>query len=461
MDEATTAVTGAEVKWNGADTLRQHLVPIGDLKPFPGNPSKGPKHVAKIAASLRDFGQVRAILVRSDMTVVAGHHVWEAAKGEGWTHIAAIPGEFTDEQASAAYNFRDNYLAQDGANSAAYRTQRESLLDDVAAHGNLEKAGFSESEYKDLKTIRQLAAEQIEIDQLKEHDENYKKHDAEQVKHLAQSLREHGIYRSVVIASDDVILAGHGIVAAAREIGLKHIPVQRVPYSSEDPRALKVMTGDNEISKLAQMDDRQLTLALKKVMDEGGGVQALVGTGYDEQTLANLVYVSRSADEIEDHEHAMEWIGVPMFDPADKRVQLNLSFDTEEDRHTFCELMPGSVAALSLAANAIPLDERGITLTQKRPGADDNVVRTWSGWFPARSRQDLSSLRFNQEDPDWEPDEPMTYAEPDLGDLDESERDAESQAASGKPDPDPYPDGQGVAPAGVDGTLQDREAGES
>lgn len=455
--EEEAAATATEMNWSGADALREHLVAIGALKPFPGNPMKGPKHIAKVAASLQRFGQVRAVLVRDDQTLVAGHHVWLAAQQLGWTHLAAIKAEFADYDAARDYLFTDNFLGQSSV-GRAYRDGQISIMDDIAENGSFEGTGLSREEWEDLKRVGQLATEVTEVEGLTDHDENYKKHSEEQMAHLVASLREHGIYRNVVVANDGTILAGHGIVAAAREIGLKNIPVQRLTCGPEDPQAIKIIAGDNEIAKLAQMDDRQLTLALKKVVDEGG-VEALVGTGYDAQTLANLVYVSRSAEEIEDHEQAMEWIGVPMFDPADKRVQLNLSFDTEEDRQTFVELMPGSVAALALAANSIPLDERGITLTQKRPGADDNVVRTWSGWFPARSRQDLSSLRFNQEDPDAEPDEPMTYADPD---LDEGERDAASQAASGTPEPDPYPepDGQGVAPAGVEGTLQDRGAGE-
>ena len=65
-------------------------------------------------------------------------------------------------------------------------------------------------------------SETIPIARLKAHPRNYKGHPTDQIEHLAQSLREHGWYRSVVTASDYTILAGHGIVAAATSIGLRH-----------------------------------------------------------------------------------------------------------------------------------------------------------------------------------------------------------------------------------------------
>lgn len=60
---------------------------------------------------------------------------------------------------------------------------------------------------------------------LREHPRNYRKHPASQVAHIAASLTEHGVYRPVVIARDNTILAGHGVVLAARSLGWTEIPV--------------------------------------------------------------------------------------------------------------------------------------------------------------------------------------------------------------------------------------------
>jgi hypothetical protein len=88
-----------------------------------------------------------------------------------------------------------------------------------------------------------------------------------------------------VIARDSTILAGHGLVEAARGLGIAQLPVIRLDIDPLDPRALQVLTGDNEIMHLRQIDDRALANLFKEIRDSGGG---LLGTGYDDASLALL-----------------------------------------------------------------------------------------------------------------------------------------------------------------------------
>jgi len=211
------------------------------------------------------------------------------------------------------------------------------------------------------------ATETVLLSELQPHPRNYRGHPADQVEHLAQSIAEHGFYRNVVIARDGTILAGHGVVEAARKNRLRKIPVVRLDLDADDPKALKILTGDNELARLAEIDDRILTDLLREIndADEAG----LLGTGYDEMMLANLVYVTRPASEINGYDAAAEWVGLPEY-PHVARVRLMVSFDTEEERDEF------------LATIGNP------TLRKKTGG-------TWSTWWPEREREDLSSLRFD------------------------------------------------------------------
>lgn len=92
--------------WNGSDWLKDFLVPITDLKPFPGNPRRG--DLARVRESLQEYGQTRPILTDPNNTIVAGHHVVLAATELGWTHVAAIPNEFKSEDAARRYLLMDN-----------------------------------------------------------------------------------------------------------------------------------------------------------------------------------------------------------------------------------------------------------------------------------------------------------------------------------------------------------------
>jgi hypothetical protein len=173
----------------------------------------------------------------------------------------------------------------------------------------------------------------IAISVLKPHPKNYQKHDEEQLNHIIKSIEEHGVYRNVVIARDNTILAGHGVVEAMQKMGRKKVAVIKLDLDPNEPRALKVLTGDNEIGRLAMKDERLLTEMLREIKTTDN----LLGTGFDEQSLAALLLVTRPASEIADLNAAAEWIGLPGYGGGDGRLILNVYFRNEEDRAKFAE----------------------------------------------------------------------------------------------------------------------------
>lgn len=93
------------------NVIETTLRPIGKLKAHPENPNRG--DVDKIAESLSTFGQYRPIVVNTDFTILAGHHVWEAAKQVGWTDILVSVVD-ADEDNSRRILLADNRLAELG-----------------------------------------------------------------------------------------------------------------------------------------------------------------------------------------------------------------------------------------------------------------------------------------------------------------------------------------------------------
>jgi len=218
------------------------------------------------------------------------------------------------------------------------------------------------------------SSETVPIERLKPHPRNYKGHPADQVQHLAQSLKEHGWYRSVVTASDYTVLAGHGIIAAAKSIGLTEAPVIRLPLDPLSPRALKLLATDNEIGKFGETDDRALTELLREIKNTDP--VGLFGTGFDDQMLAALVMVTRPASEIEGADAAKEWVGMPEYDPGDKQIKLIISFLTLEDRERFVK-------------------EKDIRVDKgwARNRADGTGL-VWSTRWPFSEREDVAGLTF-------------------------------------------------------------------
>ena len=94
-------------------------------------------------------------------------------------------------------------------------------------------------------------------------------------------------------AQRPVILAGHGVVEAARAVGLTHIPGERRPYGPDDPRALRLLVGDNHIARLRLEDEGTLAALLQELQAEDP--LGLLGTGYDDAALKALLEKYKSA----------------------------------------------------------------------------------------------------------------------------------------------------------------------
>jgi ParB-like nuclease domain len=228
-----------------------------------------------------------------------------------------------------------------------------------------------QSKKKSKPAIRILSAQLVDIRALKPHPRNYREHPEDQLAHLSASIREQGLYRNVVLARDSTILAGHGIVRAAKELGISQIPAIRLGIAADDPRALKVLAGDNEIGRGAETDDRALTEILKEI--NNSDLTDLLGSGFTEEQLAALVMITRPASEIQDKNEAAHWAGMPEFGEDPDVLKLVLSFRSGEDRKRCLKMLKITSAKKALS---------GPTL---------------SAWWPAKTIADIedaSSLRY-------------------------------------------------------------------
>lgn len=113
------------------------------------------------------------------------------------------------------------------------------------------------------------------------HPENYNNGDVDE---LRASLVKNGCYRPVYVASDGVIVGGHGLYTALLAEGEPQIPVLRLDIPSTDRQGIaRVLISDNEIARRSIRDDAQL---LKLVQED---LQMdLVGTGITEFDLLRI-----------------------------------------------------------------------------------------------------------------------------------------------------------------------------
>lgn len=104
------------------------------------------------------------------------------------------------------------------------------------------------------------AAETIEhlpLDALIPYARNSRTHSDAQVAQIAASMREFGFTNPVLVDASGGIIAGHGRVLAARQLGLATVPCIRLGYLTEAQRRAYVI-ADNKLALNAGWDEQML-----------------------------------------------------------------------------------------------------------------------------------------------------------------------------------------------------------
>jgi ParB-like chromosome segregation protein Spo0J len=96
-------------------------------------------------------------------------------------------------------------------------------------------------------TIDRLRLESWHVDRLVPSARNARTHSDAQIAEIAGSIRAFGFSNPVLVGEDGDIIAGHGRLAAARQLGLTEVPVIVLSGLTELQRR-QLMLADNRIS---------------------------------------------------------------------------------------------------------------------------------------------------------------------------------------------------------------------
>ena len=124
---------------------RIEVWPVDRLKPYERNArTHSPEQVAKIAASLAEFGFVNPVLVDSSDGIIAGHGRMMAARSLGLTDVPVIVLDHLTDAQRRAYILADNKLAE----LAGWDVELLAIeMLDLDRDGfDLESAGFTDDE---------------------------------------------------------------------------------------------------------------------------------------------------------------------------------------------------------------------------------------------------------------------------------------------------------------------------
>lgn len=150
--------------------------------------------------------------------------------------------------------------------------------------------------------------QEVTTDKLRPYEHNAKKHGRDQIEKLKASIREFGFLTPCLIDREFNLIAGHGRVAAAKELGMETVPCVFIEGLTETQRRAYIL-ADNKLGELGEWDMDIVGGELGALADQGFDVTI---TGFDWDEAAKI-------DPIEDY---YDPDTAPEIEPITKRGEI-------------------------------------------------------------------------------------------------------------------------------------------
>lgn len=141
--------------------------------------------------------------------------------------------------------------------------------------------------------MKNLKVEYRPLDELVPYANNARTHSGDQVAQIAASIAEFGFVNPVLIDDAGVLIAGHGRLLAARQLGLETVPTITLGHLSDTQRKALVI-ADNRIALNAGWDEELLKLELEALDDLDFDIGIL---GFDPTEIDDLLHAEIAEEE--------------------------------------------------------------------------------------------------------------------------------------------------------------------
>lgn len=155
-------------------------------------------------------------------------------------------------------------------------------------------------------------------------------HDEVQVAQLVESIKEFGWTNPILIDEAGEIIAGHGRVLAAEQLGVDPVPTITLSGLT-DAQIRAYRLADNRLPRNAYWDEKLLSLEIQELKELDFDIDKI---GFTEAEVSKLLNID--PDDINEH-----WVGMPDFHQSDQNGcrQLIVHFETAIDVQNFAALI--------------------------------------------------------------------------------------------------------------------------
>jgi len=140
----------------------------------------------------------------------------------------------------------------------------------------------------------ELRIEQVPTGALVPYHGNARTHPEWQVAQIAASIAEFGFVNPILAGEGDVVIAGHGRLLAAQQLGLPEVPVIRLGHLTDAQRRALVV-ADNRIADNAGWDEEKLIRQLTILQADGVDLDVL---GFSEAELQDILAGAEDFDDL-------------------------------------------------------------------------------------------------------------------------------------------------------------------
>lgn len=144
-----------------------------------------------------------------------------------------------------------------------------------------------------------LQVETLPVSTLQPYARNPRTHLARQIKQIAESIKAFGFTNPILIDRDCGVVAGHGRLAAAKQLGMTDVPTIRLEHMSEAQKRAYVL-ADNKLAENAGWDRELLAIELQGLLEIDMGFD-VTATGFEMGEI-DLIIAEQGepADEADD-----------------------------------------------------------------------------------------------------------------------------------------------------------------
>ena len=177
-----------------------------------------------------------------------------------------------------------------------------------------------------------MKLEEIDINLIKPYKNNPRKN--QNIDKVANSLKEFGFRQPIVIDKEYNIIVGHTRFQAAKQIGLKKVPIHIANLNKEKVKAYRI--ADNRVNQESDWDYQLLHHELKDLMNEDYSMFTL---GFEGLELDNIINADSNSTKWLDQ--MKEWKDMPEFSHDDNTPykRLIVNFESKKDVDDFFKLI--------------------------------------------------------------------------------------------------------------------------